>query len=194
MLELNVRAEQFLASIRAEGERQCAEIREKTDAEVEAALSEAQKTEAARAESTVAFETARAKTQANRALSAARTEARGALAKRRAELADAVFAKAQQKLADFTRTDDYGPWLRASAAALAKRLGEGTVLYARSADLPLLTDLPAGCTAQADAANTLGGLRAENPSASLAADDTLAARLAAQRPWFLENAGLEIAL
>ena len=151
MLELNVRAEEFLASIRAEGERQCAEIRVKTDAEVEAALSEAQKTEAARAESTVAFETARAKTQANRALSAARTQARGELAARRAQLADAVFAKAQQKLADFTRL-------------------------------------------QPDESNTLGGLRAENPAANLAADDTLTARLAAQRPWFLENAGLEIAL
>ena len=194
MLELNVRAEEFLASIRAEGERQCADIRVKTDAEVEAALSEAQKTEAARAESTVAFETARAKTQANRALSAARTQARGELAARRAQLADAVFAKAQQKLADFTRTAEYGPWLCASAAALAKRLGEGTVLYARPADLPLLTDLPAGCTLQPDESNTLGGLRAEKPAASLAADDTLTARLAAQRPWFLENAGLEIAL
>lgn len=194
MLELNVRAEEFLASIRAEGERQCADIRVKTDAEVEAALSEAQKTEAARAESTVAFETARAKTQANRALSAARTQARGELAARRAQLADAVFAKAQQKLADFTRTAEYGPWLCASAAALAKRLGEGAVLYARPADLPLLTDLPAGCTLQPDESNTLGGLRAENPAASLAADDTLTARLAAQRPWFLENAGLEIAL
>ena len=150
MLELNVRAEEFLASIRAEGERQCAEIRVKTDAEVEAALSEAQKTEAARAESTVAFETARAKTQANRALSAARTPARGELAARRAQLADAVFAQAQQKLADFTRTAEYGPWLRESAAALAKRLGAGTVLYARPADLPLLTDLPAGCTLQPD--------------------------------------------
>lgn len=194
MLELNVRAEEFLASIRAEGERQCAEIRVKTDAEVEAALSEAQKTEAARAESTVAFETARAKTQANRALSAARTQARGELAARRAQLADAVFAKAQQKLADFTRTAEYGPWLRESAAALAKRLGAGTVLYARPADLPLLTGLPAGCTLQPDESNTLGGLRAENPAANLAADDTLTARLAAQRPWFLENAGLEIAL
>lgn len=194
MLELNVRAEEFLASIRAEGERQCADIRVKTDAEVEAALSEAQKTEAARAESTVAFETARAKTQANRSLSAARTQARGELAARRAQLADAVFAKAQQKLADFTRTAEYGPWLCASAAALSKRLGEGTVLYARPADLPLLTDLPAGCTLQPDESNTLGGLRAENPAASLAADDTLTARLAAQRPWFLENAGLEIAL
>ena len=194
MLELNVRAEEFLASIRAEGERQCAEIRVKTDAEVEAALSEAQKTEAARAESTVAFETARAKTQANRALSAARTQARGELAARRAQLADAVFAKAQQKLADFTRTAEYGPWLCASAAALATRLGEGTVRYARPAALPLLTDLPAGCTLQPDESNTLGGLRAENPAASLAADDTLTARLAAQRPWFLENAGLEIAL
>lgn len=194
MLELKARAQQFLASIKAEGERQCADIRQKTDAEIEAALAEVKKTEAARAESTVAFETARARTQANRALSAARTEARAALAARRAALADETFAAARAKLADFTRTDAYGPWLRQSAAALAQRLGEGTVIRARAADLTLLGKAPAGCTLQADEGIALGGLRAENPAKALAADDTLEARLAAQRPWFLENAGLEIAL
>lgn len=194
MIELKTRAEQFLKSIQAEGERQCAAIRAKTDAEVTESLSATRKEEQARADRTIAFETARAKTQANRTLSAARSEARTALAARRTQLADSVFADAQARLADFTKTEAYAAWLQNSAAALAARLGQGTVLYARAQDCSLLTSLPAGCTLQPDAANTLGGLRAENPARRLAADDTLAARLAAQRSWFLENAGLEIAL
>lgn len=194
MIELKTRAEQFLRSIQAEGERQCAAIRAKTDAEVTESLSAARREEQARADRTIAFETARAKTQANRTLSAARSEARTALAERRARLADDIFAEAAARLADFAKGESYAAWLQASAADLAARLGEGTVLYARPADCPLLKPMPAGCTLQPDAANTLGGLRAENPARRLAADDTLSTRLAAQRSWFLENAGLEIAL
>ena len=193
MIELKTRAEQFLKSIQAEGERQCAAIRRKTDTEVTQSLA-AREEEQARAARTIAFETARAKTQANRALSAARAEARAALTARRQALTDGVFADAEARLAAFTATADYAAWLQASAADLAARLGQGTVLYARPADCALLTALPAGCTLQPDDSIRLGGLRAENRAAHMAADDTLSTRLAAQRSWFLENAGLSIEL
>ena len=64
MIELKTRAEQFLKSIQAEGERQCAAIRRKTDTEVTQSLAAAREEEQARAARTIAFETARAKTQA----------------------------------------------------------------------------------------------------------------------------------
>ena len=131
MIELKTRAEQFLKSIQAEGERQCAAIRRKTDTEVTQSLAAAREEEQARAARTIAFETARAKTQANRALSAARAEARAALTARRQALTDGVFADAEARLAAFTATADYAAWLQASAADLAARLGQGTVLYAR---------------------------------------------------------------
>ena len=194
MIELKTRAEQFLKSIQAEGERQCAAIRRKTDTEVTQSLAAAREEEQARAARTIAFETARAKTQANRALSAARAEARAALTARRQALTDGVFDDAEARLAACTATADYAAWLQASAADLAARLGQGTVLYARPADCALLTALPAGCTLQPDDSIRLGGLRAENRAAHMAADDTLSTRLAAQRSWFLENAGLSIEL
>ena len=102
MIELKTRAEQFLKSIQAEGERECAAIREKTDTEVRETLSAAKAEEQARADRTVAFEASRAKTQANRALSAARAEARASLAARRQALADEAFAAAAEKLRAFT--------------------------------------------------------------------------------------------
>lgn len=194
MIELKTRAEQFLRSIQAEGERECAAIRKKTDTEVRETLSAAKAEEQARADRTVAFEASRAKTQANRALSAARAEARASLAARRQALAEEAFAAAAEKLRAFTEGEDYTAWLQAEAKTLAGRLGQGTVLYARPQDLARLGDLPAGCTAEADPSIELGGLRAENKAAHMAADDTLTSRLAAQRPWFLENAGLSIEL
>ena len=45
MIELKTRAEQFLKSIQAEGERECAAIREKTDTEVRETLSAARSEE-----------------------------------------------------------------------------------------------------------------------------------------------------
>ena len=133
MIELKTRAEQFLKSIQAEGERECAAIREKT--EVRETLSAAKAEEQARADRTVAFEASRAKTQANRALSAARAEARASLAARRQALADEAFAAAAEKLRAFTGSEDYTAWLQAEAKTLAGRLGQGTVLYARPQDL-----------------------------------------------------------
>ena len=92
MIELKTRAEQFLKSIQAEGERQCAAIRSKTEAEVSSALAAARREEQARADRTIAFEAARAKTQANRTLSAARSQARAALAQRRQALSNELEA------------------------------------------------------------------------------------------------------
>ena len=55
MIELKTRAEQFLKSIQAEGERQCAAIRRKTDTEVTQSLAAAREEEQARAARTIPF-------------------------------------------------------------------------------------------------------------------------------------------
>ncbi|MDD4850036.1 MAG: V-type ATP synthase subunit E family protein [Gemmiger sp.] len=195
MIELDNRAEQFLESIRQEGEQSCAKIQRETTAQVEAALARTREAEKARAEKSLAFESSRAAVQANRALSAAREGARARLSARRAALSAEVFADARAKLAAFAQSPAYAPWLCQRAAALAGKtaLGTGITLLARTADLPLLQGhLPAGCTLQADDTITIGGLKATG--AALAADDTLDSSLEAQRDWFLQNSGLSITL
>ena len=195
MNELDTRAERFLDSIRAEGEAACAAIRAETDAEIQRQLEETRKAQQARADSTLHFETERARTRANRELSAARMQARAKLAAQRQQIARDTFAAAHDQLAAFAAGKDYAAWLQKSAASLAAAMGQGAVLSARSADLPLLQGkLPAGVTLAADDTITLGGLRAANPATGLAADDTLEARLEAQHDWFLQNAGLEITI
>ena len=195
MNELDTRAERFLDSIRAEGEAACAAIRAETDAEIQRQLEETRKAQQARADSTLHFETERAHTRANRELSAARMQARAKLAAQRQQIASDTFAAARDQLTAFAAGEDYAAWLQKSAANLAKTMGQGAVLSARTADLPLLQGkLPAGVTLAADDTITLGGLRAANPATGLAADDTLEARLEAQHDWFLQNAGLEITI
>lgn len=193
MIELDNRALQFLESIREEGERSCETIRTDTDQRVAAALAQTRAEEQDRADKSLQFETARAAVAANRALSAAREAARARLSAHRDELTEAVFADARAALAQFADSPAYGPWLAESAAALAAKTGDATVLYARTADLPLLAGkLPAGTTLQPDDTITLGGLKAAG--SRLAADDTLESRLAAQRGWFLETSGLAVTL
>lgn len=193
MIELDNRAVQFLESIRSEGERSVEAVRSETDTQIAAELEKTRAAEKARADKTLQYEANRADVQANRALSTAREQTRARLSTRRGELADTVFAEAKAALVQFTAGPDYAPWLCQSAAELAAKLGAGTVLYARTADLPLLQGkLPAGCTLKADDGITLGGLKAEG--GALSADDTLATRLDAQRDWFLENSGLSISI
>lgn len=193
MIELDNRALQFLESIRQEGERSCATIRNETDAQIAAELEKTRTAEEGRAKKTLEYETNRADVQANRSLSGEREATRARLAARRSVLSDAVFADARAKVAAFTKTADYAAWLAASAKDLAGDLGRGTILYARPADLKLIeNNLPAGVTLQADDTITLGGLKAAN--GALAADDTLESRLDAQHDWFLEHSGLSISI
>ena len=193
MIELENRAEQFLESIRQEGERSCAAIQSATDAQITAELEKTRAAEQARADRTLQYETNRANVQANRALSAAREETRARLSAHRAALTAQVFADARAALARYTASPAYALWLAKSAADLAARLGAGAVLSVRTADLPLLKNaLPAGCTLQADDTITLGGIRAKG--SDLAADDTLETRLEAQRDWFLEKSGLSVSI
>jgi vacuolar-type H+-ATPase subunit E/Vma4 len=191
MIELDNRAEQFLNSIREEGEQECAAIKQQTRTMVDAELAKANAEEQAGAEKTVAFERSRSEAAANRELSAARAKMRAELSVQRDAITRQVFAAAGKKLTAFVQSADYAAWLQKSAAALAAKTGSGSVLYARPADLPLLQGkVPQGCTLQADSAIALGGLRAAG--GAVAADDTLDARLESQKDWFLEHSGLSI--
>lgn len=193
MTQLSERAQAFLQSIRAEGEKSCAKIRTQTDQQVEQALAATRNQEQSRAQHTIDFEVDRARVQANRALSREQQTARAKLAAHRQQLVDQVFAKVEQKLKDFVASPAYAKWLQNSADQLAKQLGNGAVLYARSKDCPLLEGkLPAGCTLKQDDSIQLGGLKGENND--LAADDTLKTRLNGQRDWFLQNADLALTI
>jgi vacuolar-type H+-ATPase subunit E/Vma4 len=189
-IDLNRQVEQFLATIREEGAKSCAEIEAKTEAEAEAALADATARETKRADEAIRVATARATAQGNRQMSEGRAALRAELAAQRDALQKDVFALARAKLAAFTQSADYAAWLQKSADTIAAALGKGCTLYARSADLPLV-HAPAGCTlAAADDQITLGGLK--GASGDAVADDTLEARLAAQHDWFLEHSGLSI--
>ncbi|MEA4964212.1 MAG: V-type ATP synthase subunit E family protein [Oscillospiraceae bacterium] len=193
MIEMDHRAEQFLVSIRDEGEQDCTEIRAKTESAVAAVLERTWREEQEKAERTIRFESARSEVQGNKTLSQRRAAVRAELAKQREDLQGEIFSEAEAQLRAFTESGDYPGWLADSAASLAKAMGPGTVLYARTVDLPLLREhLPAGCTLEADDTIHLGGLRARGSVS--AADDTQESRLERQRSWFLEHSGLSIAL
>ncbi len=188
-LDLNRQVEQFLATIREEGAKSCAEIEAKTEEDAAEALAQTERREKARSAEVIRVATARATAQGNRQLSDGRAALRAELAAQRDTLQKEVFALAQNKLAAFTASAEYAAWLQKSAARIAAALGEGCTLYARRADLTLFK-APAGCAVAADDSIALGGLK--GVSGAAVADDTLETRLAAQHDWFLEHSGLSI--
>lgn len=193
MIELDHRAEKFLDSIRDEGQRDCTEIRAKTEAEVQTALELARREDQAKTSQTIRFETARSEVQGNKALSAKRAMVRGELAAKRQQLQQEIFAEAETQVRRFTESCDYAPWLIEGAQKLARTVTPRAVIYARTVDLPLLQGvLPEDCRLVADDTIHLGGLRA--CGSICAVDDTLESRLARQYGWFLAHSGLSIAL
>ena len=73
--------------------------------------------------------------------------------------------------------------------------GDAVVLV-REQDLPLAQELKTAfgraCEVEADPTVEIGGCRVRDLSNGLLADDTLEARLAAQREWFLTHAKLSV--
>ena len=124
-------------------------------------------------------------------------DARRELLSTRRDMAKTIFARAEEKLAAFTKTPAYRDWLLKSLAAIAEKLpADGTVYELRREDEDLCGELRAACPAETDFRFVpdirLGGLRGVNAAAGIVADDTLDTRLAQQHDWFTEHSGLTI--
>lgn len=113
---------------------------------------------------------------------------------RREELAVAVFAGAKSRLFDYVATPAYRAALLQELAALADQYDHSdSIVLLREADMALADDIQKllpGCQVQADPFIRLGGFMLRNRAAGVLVDETLDARLKAQRPWFLQNSGL----
>ena len=115
----------------------------------------------------------------------------------RSVMAEEVFRLASDKLSDYTKTAEYREKLKESAKAIAEVFdGCGCVLYLNERDLQSAGELKAffsGDTeVKADKSIKIGGLKGYCQSKGIIADETLDAKLEAQREWFVENAALSV--
>lgn len=116
---------------------------------------------------------------------------------RREELTAAVVAGVRSQLLSYAATPEYRKALLEDLSALRDRWDHSSsTVFLRENDMELAGDIQKllpGCKVEADPAIRLGGCKLLNRDAGILADETLDARLEAQKPWFLQNCGLKVA-
>lgn len=114
---------------------------------------------------------------------------------RRQELTTSVFAAAKTRLYDYVSTPDYPAALLSQLRKMAGSWEHSaSTVFLRDDDLALAGEIEAilpGCRVVADRTIRIGGFRLRNSAAGILVDETLDARLEAQRPWFLQTCGLK---
>lgn len=129
--------------------------------------------------------------------SAAESAGKKLIFERRRTIENEVFQKAEQKLLDFTQTEDYASLLVQSAGNIGRVLrAEDVVLYLRETDMKYKPKLKEafgnGCTFAVSDAIHIGGIIGASKSMGLIADETLDTKLQQQREWFYEHSGLSV--
>lgn len=142
----------------------------------------------------IEYETGRILSSVNRQISDYETEKKTALTALRSEITDKVFQSVIGLINDFTGSEKYEPFLLKSAEELKKSVGDGAVFFLRPADMKYADTLSQkfGAKIKEDGSISLGGLRASDKDSLVLADDTLDARLNAQRAEFAKKSGLKI--
>ena len=114
----------------------------------------------------------------------------------RQKLHDKVFAQAEEKLRDYTKSADYPAFLARSLQAIAEKYGDAQLIVSVAPADEDKRDLIQKSLPKADIKidNTImiGGIAAYCPALGIRMDDTLDSRLREQRAWFIENSGLKV--
>lgn len=124
-------------------------------------------------------------------------EKRRELFVKRQAIMDDVLKKAQDKLLNFAKTQDYIELLKNYASSVSKILKKsGTVLYICKRDEGFINDIREAygkiCKVEVSDKIKIGGILAVNKVMSLVVDETLDSKLEEQRIWFEENSKLNI--
>lgn len=115
----------------------------------------------------------------------------------RSEMTESVFKKAEEKLIGFTQTDEYSRKLIDSAKAISEVFGDkDCTLSVSEKDLGSADRISALFSGKAEVTSDksikIGGIKGYCSELNIIADETLDSKLAAQREWFVENAGLSV--
>lgn len=115
----------------------------------------------------------------------------------RSEMTESVFKKAEEKLIGFTQTDEYSRKLIESAKAISEVFGnKDCTLSVSEKDLSSADRISALFSGKAEVTSDksikIGGIKGYCSELNIIADETLDSKLAAQREWFVENAGLSV--
>lgn len=123
--------------------------------------------------------------------------ARKELLEKRKNIENDVFAKAKERLLDYSKSAQYPSLLQKYATGLSELFPEtGTVLCVKKEDLQyedlLRQAFKKECTVQADQDILIGGVRAYHAERGIMADETLDTMLESQQEWFEETSRMSV--
>ena len=131
----------------------------------------------------------------NAELSETETKGIEKLVERRSEITEKVFSQAEAKIKAFTQSDSYRDFVLNSVSKIKSVIGDGAVIILSPDDKRFESEIKAlGCEVRYDEDIKLGGCKGENPVTAMTADDTLDARLEAEKRNFYSYSGLSLSL
>jgi|GEM_PF-3501875 len=134
--------------------------------------------------------------EANEQVSRAQLESKKSLTLRRSEMMEQVFSNVKSKIAAFTASGAYYPWLLGCAKNAVATLGGAADIYICANDAAHQAQLQKDCGCNVHLLNAnediLGGVRAVDASTHRVFTDTLSQRLDEQKSEFLKISNLTI--
>lgn len=111
-------------------------------------------------------------------------------------ITERVFAAAKKKLEAFTKTSEYGVFLKNSVSEMVKLCGESPLtVFVKEDDFSFSSELQkisASVTVKTDSSIEIGGAYGICEEEHIKLNDLLETRLNAQKDWFYENSGLSL--
>lgn len=183
----------FLENINRDAEARCRQIRQETDRYIMSELNKARDRAHEDVKSFKQSEIDRLNEANNAGFSELEAQETKKLLDRRTEITNEVFAKAKARLVEFAAGENYLDFLKRSIENIKSAIGSDAVIILKPDDKKYEAELSELCREiKYDPAIEIGGCRAENIQEHVTADDTLEARLEAEKSGFYKSSGLSV--
>ena len=199
MPDMNERVNALLEDIRVQSEQESRALQKEMDQYKEAQLSEARASYEALARKYVMHKVQEGSARISYELSVKHKNARDELVRLRTKMTDEIIQRAEKKLQQFTKTDEYLPLLCRSAKAIASVLHSNRItLYVRQEDLVYADEIKNAfgkyCSIESDKSIRIGGIRGYDRILYKLVDETLDEKLSSQREYFVNHSGLTVSV
>lgn len=189
------KTDNFLKAIEKYAEEQRTKIQSEAEDFKEKELTKAEEEGLREAYILIQHKMSNIKTKISSELSKAESLSRKEIFIKRQKIFDEVFAKAKNKLLDYTKTPKYKTLILNSAKEIAKYLtADDVILYVKEDDIKFSKDIinafGNNCKVISNEDITIGGIMGSSQKMGLLADETLDTKLSEQQEWFYENSGL----
>lgn len=189
------KTELFRRAINADADARCAQIRSEVDSYVENELKKTRRLAHQNVRPVRNSEFDRLNEEINTELSETEIKETEKLVLKRSKMTDDIFTKAEQRIIDFAKSDEYHNFILGSISNIKSAIGDDCIIILKPEDKIFESEIKAlGNEVRYDATIALGGCKGENLRSCITADDTLDSRLEAEKKSFYEYSKLYLSL